>query len=215
MTKKPDNHVFINSSGMSVPLLPISMLEMEAIELNIEKNYRERGEPIDPPTYEVEVAGGGKKTYPLNENNLEVEGNDEETVRRKMDWAVHQNALGRMTREINNIRTGLILEGIDVKVPEDGKWQARCKRMGIRLPEDPDELLDFYKKSQVVRTPEDILEIELKIIELSTGKVIPPERMLAAKAKFRRTIYQELEGTGEVDKPKRSRRSTTGGALGS
>jgi hypothetical protein len=102
----------------------------------------------------------------------------------------------------------MILEGIDIQVVNDDKWVARCKRLGIKLPEDPDELAEFYKKSHVIRTPEDILELELKIIELSTGTVIPPERKEAAKAKFRRTIYKELEGTGELDNTKGSSGST-------
>jgi hypothetical protein len=201
MAKKSDktDHVLINSSGIKVPVVPISMLEMEAVDQSIRKQYLERGEPIEPPTYEVEVAGGGKAKYPLTANNLVVEDNVEETVRRKMDWLTYQNAVDRMTTEINKVRTAMIMEGIDVKIPTDGKWLARCKRMGIPLPEDPDELLDFYKRSQIVRTPEDLVDIEMKVIESSTGKIIPPEKMAAAKAKFLGTIYQEIEGSKELD----------------
>jgi hypothetical protein len=211
MARKPEkaDNVFVNSSGIKVPLLPISMLEMEAIDQNIRKMYKDRGEPIDPPTYEVEVAGGAKVSHPITADNLEVEGNEAETVRRKMQWLIHQDALDRMTKEINRVRTGLILEGVNVQIPEDGKWLARCKRLGIILPEDPDELLDFYKKSRIIRTPDDLVDIEMKIIEFSTGTVIPPEKMAAAKAKFLGTIHQELESTQRVDKPRRSKKSTS------
>jgi hypothetical protein len=114
-----------------------------------------------------------------------------------------------MSLETNKIRTSMILEGIDVQLPEDGKWLKRCKRLGITLPDDPDELLDFYKRSQIIRTPDDLVEIELKIIESSTGTVIPPEKMAAAKAKFLGTIHKELEGTGEVDNTEGSSGSTS------
>jgi hypothetical protein len=198
---KTDNHVFINSNGMKVPILPISMLEMEAVEQNIKKQYLERGEPIDPPTYEVETAGGGKEKHNLTPDNLIVEDNEEESLRRRMAWILHQDAVERMVGETNKVRTAMLLEGIDVQVPEDGKWIARCKRMGITLPDDPDELLDFYKKSQIIRTPEDLVDIEMKIIESSTGTMIPPEKMAAAKAKFLGTIHKELEGPGKMDNP--------------
>jgi hypothetical protein len=119
-----------------------------------------------------------------------------------------------MNAEMNGIITGLILEGIDIQEIKDEKWLARMKRLGVKLPEDPDALIEFYKKSQLVRTPEDILGVELKIIELSTGRSIPPEKRAAAEAKFRSTIYTELEGAGEVDKSERSRRGASRRSLG-
>jgi hypothetical protein len=205
---KTDNNVFVNSNGMKVPCISISMLEMEAMQQNVITDYKQRGEPIEPPTYEVEVAGGGTQPHPLTINNLEVEDNPDETTRRKVAWALHQDALDRMNEEMNSIRTGMILEGIDIQEINDDKWFARMKRLGVKLPENQEALIDFYKKSQVVRTPEDILGVELKIIELSTGKPIPPERRAAVEAKFRSTIYSELEGTGELDKPEKGSGST-------
>ena len=193
--KKTDNHTYTTEAGLLLHLKPVSIYEMQAVEEAIRIEYLRKGEFIEQPTYKVEVAGGGEQTHILTADTLVKEDDEVETAKRQLDWNLYQDALTRMSKEVNQIQIVLMLEGIDVELPEPGSaWEKRCKRMHIPLPEDEDERMEFYKMSYVLRTPNDLIGVQAEIMQLSSGGAISDERKEAAKALFQRQLQTESEG---------------------
>lgn len=187
--------IHITADGRKIPLKAISMLDLIEAQQNIEADFRTRGEPIDPPTYEVPVAGGGKIRKPLTPDILIVEGNEEETRRRQEAWKAHQEALSRMNEEIGRVTQLIILDGVDVQLPADRSWIERRKRRYLNVPEDdPDALLVYYKQHEVLVTPEEFLKVQNKIIVMSSSGAIPESAVEAAEAMFRNKIQEIAQG---------------------
>jgi hypothetical protein len=193
--KKTDNHTYTTEAGLVLHLKSISIYEMQAVEEAIKTDYMRKGELVEPPMYEVEVAGGGTQKHTLTAETLIKEGDEVETAKRKLDWQLYQDALDRMNKEVSQIQTMLMLEGIDVELPEPGSvWEKRCKRLHIPIPEDEDERMEFYKMSYVLRTTTDLIGVQAEIMQLSSGGAISDERKEAAKALFQRKLQEEPEG---------------------
>lgn len=193
--KKTDKRTFTTEAGLEVNLKPISIYEMQAVEEAIKSEYMRKGELIEPPLYEVEVAGGGTQKHTLTADTLVKEGDEVETAKRQLDWSLYQEALDRMQKEISQIQTMIMLDGIDVELPEPGsQWEKRCKRLHIPIPEDEDERMTFYKMSYILRTPTDLIGVQAEIMQLSSGGAISDERKEAAKALFQRQLQEEPEG---------------------
>jgi len=72
-----NEHFFTTTAGIEIPIQPISLLDLQLAQDAIEAEFREKGEPIEPPTYEVDVLGGEKEYHPYTEQSI-VDASDEE-----------------------------------------------------------------------------------------------------------------------------------------
>lgn len=196
--EKERPHIF-TEDGRKVFIKSISMLELEEAEQGLEKHFRAQNEPLDPPTYTVEVAGGGEVEYPLTADILEVEGNPKETARRKAEWAAYADAVFRFEAEKGRISQEIILEGIDIEVPEDGAWEARMKRRYIEVPEDDPVLKrQKYILTEILKTPDDWLTVQAEILLISSSGAIRREDVEAASATFRSQLFTPQEAPDSV-----------------
>lgn len=195
MSKKdidPRPH-FFREDGQKVYIQSISMVELEKSEEGIRKEFLERGEPIEPPTYTVKTVGKGSVELPMDETNLEVEGDEEETKKRKEAWFKHVQALARMKIETGQIANEIILEGVLVPEGEPSEeWIRKRRRRHIEIPEDPDELLMLYKMTEILKTPHDLLEAEKHIMILSSSGSLKPEDLAAAEESFQSALQAAL-----------------------
>lgn len=191
---------FYTEDGRKVPICSISLTDLKMAEIGIRQEYAERGEPIDPPTYEVKTVGGDVITHFLDETCLEATGNPEETVRRKTAWLNHLDALSRMKAEIGAVTNDIFLDGIDVTLPEDKSWIEIKRKRHIRVPDDPEEQLRAYKVGVILRTPRDFVLAQQAIIFLSSSGAVSMEALEAAGESFLRSISQIAAGpTNSVD----------------
>ena len=196
MTNK--RNVFTSLSGREVPIQPLSPTKLMRAEIGVENAFRDKGEPIDPPTYEVEVAGGGIEEHELDETAIES-GDAEETARRQEAWDAHQKALTAMKAEQYNITRKIVLDSIDLSLPEDDSWVKEQQDNYIDVPEDPYERWVHWIETEVL-LPQDIINIIGDILELSATGLLPEEDVQAAKKLFRRGVYGESEsGESEDD----------------
>jgi hypothetical protein len=184
----------VTEDGRVVPIRSISVIDLKDAELGIEAEYRERGEPIDPPKYYVEVVGGDKVEHTLTDKNLEVAGNPEETDKRKTLWAAYEIATARMKADQGRTTSEIVMDGIDVELPLDNAWILRKKKRHIRVPEDPDELLTYYKMTEILKTPRDLIVAQQEIILLSSSGTVSRKLVEAASAAFFRKIQDIGEG---------------------
>ena len=180
-------------SGITIKLTGISDTLQNMIVRKVEKEFRAKGEPVDPPTYIVKTAFGGEvmeETNPHTETTLEVTAadcmidadDDEEkaaklaetrTAENKKLWALHKAALQRMETEQNERRAkSILLGGIQFELPADDAWEKMQEFMGAEIPTDPIEKRYHYLTTEIVKTPADLLNVMQRITMLSYKGIV-------------------------------------------
>jgi hypothetical protein len=160
-------HIYVTVNGREIEYQAISLDALRLSWNGIEKQYRERGEPIDPPTYEFETGSGAKITEPHDATTIDTPEEHEK-------WDKHQDALGRMQYDKSLMQMKYILEdGIpSIQLPEDDNWTEKHKRRMIDIPTDPVKLREFYITSEVLKSNADMAGIVAAVMLLSQqGKV--------------------------------------------
>lgn len=188
---------FYTEDGRKVNICSISLADLKMAEIGIREEYKARGEPIDPPTYETLTAGGDKIKHVLDETCLVKKDDPEETTRRTMAWFAYQDALSRMQAEIGSVTNDIILDGIDEPLPADDSWVEKKKKRHINVPSDPEGKLKAYKVGVVLRTPRDFLLAQQAIIFLSSSGSVSKEALEAAGESFLRSIQGIAAGPAE------------------
>lgn len=208
MTKQD---VYTTVAGCEVKLRPVSRQLIYSVMLACRREAEQRGDPLKPPTYTVETAGGGKETYEHDADSIAAPGTSEAE---KAAWEKHQAAL-RALEEAQRERVArvLLLEGIALEGPPP-EWVARMKRYGIELPEDPDDLRLVWLSMDVLRTPADMRDAVQQIMLLSMAG-LSKEEIEAAEAAFRgpvpgHTAERVADTAGRLDG-----QPTVGGVAGS
>lgn len=157
-------HFFTTTAGVRIPIQPISLLDLQLAQNAVEEQFREGGEPVDPPTYEVRLELEGTSEYHPHTKVTIEDATDEE----KEAWQKHLETIDRMQDEVQS-RTALIfLEGIIFDLPEDDKWIKRRKKLlNEDVPEDEDERKLHYINNVLLKTPADKNNLMLEIQKLS------------------------------------------------
>lgn len=200
-----NNQNFVEmEDGRRFPIVSISLTDLNLCEIGIKADYKARGEPIDPPEVQVEIAGGGTIPYQLTAQTLEIPGNLEETERRKVAWAKHIDAVERMEFEITQAKNNIILDGLSVELPADDGWIRRRERRGIRIPQeiksDPDALLEYYKKHEIIKTVGDFVRVQKEIMLISSSGVLKRDKLDAASDAYFREIQNIADGGTDTSK---------------
>lgn len=196
MSKKQT--VYVTLSGVEIPIKPISPTKIMKAETGVEKDFRNRGEPIDPPTYDVETAGGGVETFDLDETAIEIPGDEVETKKRRIAWTAHQEALARLKTAQFDITRRIVLNSIDLALPEDETWIEDQEALFIDVPDDPRARWIHWLETEILH-PNDIIEIIALILTLSSHGIIPEEDIEAAAKLFRRAVYPQAERPEEQE----------------
>ena len=196
MDEIKSENIYITVEGRAIPYKPISFTKRDLIKNGLEEEFRERGEPLDPPVIETEVYGGDKIEQELTDGMLVVEGDEEESARRKALWDAHIDAKDRYEKELSKSLNHLTMSAILIDLPEDDKWIAEQKKLHIRIPENADKLREHYIQTEILTSLEDVFEINSLIFEKSAVRDLNYGEVAAAKASFRDTIRRALQGEG-------------------
>jgi hypothetical protein len=188
MTKQaPRTTSYTTITGAVVALQPVSTTAMALISRGMEKELRARGLPLDPPTYESEALTitGEHLRYPHTAETLDTD-DPQETARNHAAWDAYEAARAELNRAtIERSMEYILLEGVVQEIPEERSvWERRMRRLGVEVPEDPDDLKVLYLTTEVLRTPEDAREAAFAILRLSIQGT-DPEKVAAAEALFR------------------------------
>src|SRR3990167_3950686 len=168
MSDKKNVHTTV--AGVEVLIGPVNLFDLNLAAARLEKEFRERGEPLDPPTYTAELAGGGTQTFEHDEDTLEVtpemvlsEALDDpekakeiaahRTAVNREAWADYMSANARLIAEQSALRMEIMLDGVKAELPEDGAWEARRKRRHLEVPDDPIEKRLYYIQRELLVTP--------------------------------------------------------------
>ncbi len=192
-------HVYITTNGKELEIRAVSLDELRMGQAGIKREFVERGEPLEPPTYEFEVFGGGKESRPHDKTTLKTEED-------KAAWALHQGALARLAFEQAKLVQEIVFEdGIAAQIPADGFWEARMQRRHVEIPEDPEHKRWQYILTEYLKTPQDIKACISQVILISSeGSDNQAEISAALEAFLSPTGHN---GTQPEKSPRRAHRS--------
>jgi len=181
MPEEP-NREFVTSTGKVIHLQPVAHRLFTDTDAEVEREFIEKGKPVEPPKYEVPLAGGGSKSFYHDEESIKT-ATDEE----KEAWTAHQECLKSLKAEQNERGTIVaIVEGVLDK-PTD-EWLARMKFYGTKLPDDPYDLKVRYVTYEFLRTPADMAAFSAATMLLCAGMEVDQTAIEAALESFRDSV---------------------------
>lgn len=187
------DNTIVTSHGRTLVVRPVPRSELDRIAAQVQREFRERGEPLDPPTYTVETPIG-TETYPHDEASI-AEASEEE----KRQWAAYQDAQRRlsMTIWLRNLRLAII-RGLGMK-PGDvpAEWEEEQRLLGLDVPEDPLEKLLAYVRSELLPTEWDAQRLIAKALALSLKGMVSDEEVAALEETFLRGMDRSLRAQDE------------------
>lgn len=174
------------TAGRKVEMQPVAQRDIEKAVAVVEREFRAKNEPIDPPWYwsvePNEKGEGGEKIF-WDAASVAKDGTAEE----KEAWAKHQDATNRFERAKEERATEImLLKGI--KNDEDRRptpeWTKDQEYWGIELPTDPRKLALEYIQSEILKTPFDLIQATKKVALLNLNGVVSEEEIASVEATF-------------------------------
>lgn len=187
---------YMTTDGLEVKIRPVSDVLTTSIRLSYAREWRERGEPIDVPTYIAKTVAGEEIELSLDAESLAVPDNPEATRENEEKWAAHLDAQMRLNNVANNeVMACLFSRGVVVEEREG--WEAEQERFHIEIPEEEVSRKVHYILTEVLQTPADVMGLSAAIVRLSKSGSVSAEVLDAAQETFRRAI----QASPEVDQP--------------
>jgi hypothetical protein len=202
ISKNGNRNSFTNVAGQTYKVRPVNDTLVTQSLAKIERAYRERGEPLDPPTYTVQIhlpdgSIGGEETLAFDEKALEVPGDELQTAKNKSDWAAHKNALARLEAEQNTKRSYLWLMGgviCETEATAEGWAREQQSIYGIDIPADPMERRWHYLTTVACPTAEDLARAIGAVTGISLSGLVASEEVDAMVETFRYQIQRAAPG---------------------
>jgi len=202
----PASDILTTRRGVRIRVIPLSDFWVEYLRDVVRKEFAERGEPLDPPTYTFATVGGDSQTVPHDETTLEDPDDPEQTAANRAAWAAHVDAKARLEQEQSaRLERAQFLMGAELLDDEDPRFEEFCRAIGAPMPEDPDERKILYLRGYAMNDAE-VQEFFFLVQVLSMAGMVPEEDVQAALATFRhqlrgqfRLFLRELERVTPAD----------------
>jgi hypothetical protein len=174
----------------------------------VEREYRERGEMIDPPTYTITTVTGETETYALTEEALEDPKDPEQTRLNRLRWAKHQDTRRRANAEIRERQnTMMFCLGVEFEMPEGDEWAEPFEWAKIPVPTDERSRRGYYLLNVALSDSEQG-EVMMRLNMLSAGDVVTEADKAAILSTFRSQMGKRVrDAVGAVE-------SAEGGVVG-
>jgi len=181
------------TSGGPLQLRAVSMEAFNQLRVRVEREMRDNGAPLDPPTYTVRTVAGTLEEHEHTEETLE---SDED----RAAWQAYQAA-----REELQQRTGIrgvrymLSEGVVLDGPDDA-WLQRMDALGLEISDDPLERREQYLTYEYTRTPKDTVMLLQRIMALSAEGSKELQRAAEEMEQFfRREVEGQAPKNGSPD----------------
>jgi hypothetical protein len=183
--------VFATAEGREVRLLPVAQVLLMGLRSAVVKEFTERGEPVDVPTYTVTSVTGETETHPLNELLLDNSPNQDENTKNKKAWAVYKDCQARIELEYNaRLSRICLVYGVkyDQAEYEKNLWANKQGLFGVEIPTTEPDRLVHYLSTEVLKTPTDLYEAVLRVVDLSMDHAVGEEAVQASVDSFRNSL---------------------------
>ena len=183
---------FTTQGGAKLLLRPVSRIRIDQLRLAVRKEYKDRGEPIEPPTYSYEVLGGDRETAILDDKSVEDPTNPEQTAKNKMLLLEHRAAVARMdSEERDRVTSAMLALGVvfdPADIPQE--WDDDQKWLGVEVPADPRDKKVQYLITAVL-SDTDMMGLILELQTLSLSGMVEDSLIEAARESFRRALREQ------------------------
>lgn len=180
-----DNFI-ITTAGRRVEFQPVAQRDIEKAVAVIEREFKARGEPLDPPWYysiEPDDNGNGGEKVFWDAASVAKDG----TVEDKEAWVKYQDAVTRLAfaRDLRATEV-MLLRGIKNEVDKrpTPEWIKEQEYWGIELPSDPRKLQLEYIDSEILIAPIDKIAATKKVALLNLNGVASEEDIASVEATF-------------------------------
>jgi len=159
----------------------------------VEREMRDNGAPLDPPTYTVRTVAGSLEEHEHTEETLE---SDED----RAAWQAYQAAREELQQRmgIRGVRY-MLSEGVVLDGPDDA-WLQRMDALGLEISDDPLERREQYLTYEYTRTPRDTVMLLQRIMALSAEGSKELQRAAEEMEQFfRREVEGQAPENGSPD----------------
>lgn len=164
---------YTTEQDVLLKLKPVRMVTTQTAVAIVEQEWRDRGEPIDAPTYQIKTVAGEIEEHELTEELLADESawTPEEMRTNRAKWSEHRKALARLQEaQAEKQMKVMIGLGIDCEVPDDG-WEDELAYAGITVPDNPIDR-KFYYIWHVATSPFDKGQLQAQLQLVNAGKIV-------------------------------------------
>ena len=160
---KQKSQKYQTATGKTVKLVAVPYYKIQAMVNSIENEMRAEGKPLDVPTYEIELPGGGKQEhayyYEVDEKTGQINTNIE-TEEEQAIWDAYIAAqLELQKRSAYPTLRFCLRHGVVVDMEADQEWEADQRFDGIAIPDDPREKYFHYILTEIITTPAEQKEV--------------------------------------------------------
>lgn len=184
--------VYTTLRGKEVPYRAINTTQLGMAQAGLRDEWIKRGEPLDPPTYQVEYAGGETKEVTHDEKSLDQVGDPVENHKR---WEAYKDASTRFQRACEDIMLRFVMEDAlllekpkDWSDSEEMAWEKRQKRIHIQVPDDPEDKWIHYVGTEILETAFDAKAFFMTVLSYSNQGSVDQEAIKLALASFQGPI---------------------------
>ena len=173
-TKTDEVKTFTSTKGVVIKLLPVSQFKIDSVFSG--------AKTVPIPVYEVEIVGGEKQEFQLNEEIARKKGRLDEWEKYIEEKKVvdAQNA--------KNLLEFMIWDGVDIEVPwPNSDWQKQQDYFSIKVPETEIARKLFYVHNELLGTQDDIGNLVADIFAVSR---VDEETVTRVRDTFRIGIQQ-------------------------
>lgn len=184
---------FQSADGREILLRPISSFLLNKVKLDLEAEWRARGEPLDPPTFTMTTVTGEIETLPYALETATQDGPETLAL-----WNAHVEATSALNQAVFMAWTRICLfDGlIEPKDYQDERWAKRQAFMGVTVPTDPNERWWHYITTVLLSEVEDQAEATMRIMGLSGRGGMSEEDVAAAVSAFRHQVRVNQDNAG-------------------
>ncbi len=170
------------NTGYTLEFRPISRVKIAKITLSVQKEFEDRNEPLEPPTYftvQPTPEHPDGITEPHNETTLETEEDKEK-------WGQHKDAEDRLQAEqALRVNKYILIKGIVTKIVPSQEWLDEEKELGTVLPENEKDLQLEYLYDEILVSIRNIGEALAKPLMLGLEGAVSDLEVSAIEDTFR------------------------------
>lgn len=183
------NGEIYETSGGPLQLRAVSMDAFNQVRVRVEREMREQGAPLDPPTYTVRTVAGTLEEHEHTEETLESEED-------RAAWQAYQAAREELQRVTGQRGVRYMLsEGVVLDGPDD-EWLQRMDALGVAISDDPLERREQYLTYQYTRTPKATAMLLQRVMALSAEG---SKELQHAAEEMEQFFRREMEGQTAED----------------
>ncbi len=141
------------NTGYTLEFRPVSRVKIAKINLAVIKEFQERDELLDPPTYyTVEPTKSNPEGIKESHNETTLMTDED-----KKAWALYENTRIRLKEE-QAIRSCkyVLFKGIVTDIEPTEEWLEQERKLGIELSKDKDDLKLEYLYDEILISPKNV-----------------------------------------------------------